>query len=377
MRYTLTIPARVNILGNPADANEGDYATISAAISIWAGAFVEEADDLVLEHLVRVGEDEFKAAHRWHGKPEELSSSSGDLDLMRATMRRVLSHSAELRDKIGRRGVRIGLWTDVPRNSGLGGSSLLILLMLGGLRAFYGLDRLVHNDYILAELTQRVEAKDLGITCGFADRYVPLMGGLAYLDFRGKLYHKPIGEEPFATYERLDAYVDDLPLVVASTGVQRESGDVHGAMRPKYLKEHEQYEKDPHQVPFLVKIMAEIGSTAWRGKIALLAHDWETFGALMNENHRLVNQMMEYCGFRDGAGWANNLFINVALENGALGAKLTGAGGGGSVFALTRPGDQERIIEQLERAAREHGLDDAHIYKVQVSHRGLCVEQQP
>ena len=31
MRYQLTVPARINILGNPSDANEGDFATITAA----------------------------------------------------------------------------------------------------------------------------------------------------------------------------------------------------------------------------------------------------------------------------------------------------------------------------------------------------------
>ena len=139
--------------------------------------------------------------------------------------------------KFAQRGVRIATWTDVPRQSGLGGSSLFVLLCLAGLREFYDLDRQVHNDYLLAELTQRVEAKDLGITCGFADRYVPLFGGVAYLDYRGKLHHKPLGQEPYVTYERLDAYVDDLPLVLASTGVIRDSGDVHGAMRPRYLEE--------------------------------------------------------------------------------------------------------------------------------------------
>jgi glucuronokinase len=375
MRYSLTIPARVNILGNPADANEGDHATISAAVSIWAGAFIEEAEGLVFEQLERGEGGGFEIIRRWQGRPEEMVYD-GNLNLMKAALKRSLDYSAELRDKVRQKGVKIGLWTDVPRNSGLGGSSLLVLLVLAGLRAFYDLDRHLHNDYLLAELTQRVEAKELGITCGFADRYVPLLGGLAYLDFRGKLYHKPIGEEPYATYERLDAYVDDLSLVVASTGVQRESGDVHGAMRPRYLEEHRQYEANPHQMPFLVKIMAEIGSTAWRGKMALLAHDWEVFGALMNENHRLVNEMMGYCGFRDGAGWANNLFIQTALENGALGAKLTGAGGGGSVFALTRPGDQERIIELLARAAREHGLDEAQIYKVHVTRQGLQINEQ-
>ena len=44
----LTIPARVNVLGNPSDANEGAHATISAAIDTYAGATVEPAGGLVL-----------------------------------------------------------------------------------------------------------------------------------------------------------------------------------------------------------------------------------------------------------------------------------------------------------------------------------------
>jgi galactokinase/mevalonate kinase-like predicted kinase len=375
MHYSLTIPARINILGNPADANEGAHATISAAINIWAGAFVEDAEELTLEQLARDEDGNFKVARSWQGKPEEMVYD-GYLDLMKAAMKRILDYSTELREKLSRRRVKIGLWTEVPRNSGLGGSSLLILLMLGGLRTFYDLDLKKHHDYVLAEITQRIEAKELGITCGFADRYVPLFGGLAYVDYRDKLYHKPLGEEPYATYERLDDYVDDLPLIVASTGVQRESGDVHGAMRPRYLQEYIQYEENPRQVPFLVKIMADIGATAWQGKIALLAGDLERFGTLMNENHRLVNQMMEYCGFRDGAGWANNLFIQTALESGALGAKLTGAGGGGSVFALTSPGEQSRVIEALRSVAQEHHLDQAQIYQVEVSRQGLRVTRE-
>ena len=52
-RYTLRIPARVNILGNPTDANEGDFATISAAINIYAGGAIEEADEYILQWIER------------------------------------------------------------------------------------------------------------------------------------------------------------------------------------------------------------------------------------------------------------------------------------------------------------------------------------
>jgi galactokinase/mevalonate kinase-like predicted kinase len=224
-------------------------------------------------------------------------------------------------------------------------------------------------------LTQRVEAKELGITCGFADRYVPLFGGIAYLDYRGKLHHRMICQEPYATYERLDAWVDDLPLVAISTGVMRDSGDVHSRMRPRYLQEHAEWsEMNGGAMPPMVRFMSSAWETAWRGKIALLEHDWDTFGALMNHNHRLVNDMMAYCGFSDGAGWANNLCIEVALKNGALGAKLTGAGSGGSVFALVRPGEEQKLVDIWKQTAKEADLPSAQIYRPRISCQGLIVE---
>jgi galactokinase/mevalonate kinase-like predicted kinase len=256
----------------------------------------------------------------------------------------------------------------------LGGSSLFVLVGLAGLRHYYDLDRQVHNDYVLAELTQRVEARDLGITCGFADRYVPLFGGIAYLDYRGKLHHRGVCEEPFVTYERLDPWVEDLPLVAISTGIERDSGDVHGRMRPRYLEEHDAWVERGGQAPPMVQFMQGAWQTAWQGKIALLEGNLEAFGALMNENHRLVNEMMAYCCFDDGAGWANNLLIETALANGALGAKLTGAGGGGSVFALTRPGQEGRLMELWRQTAAEAGLSSARIYRPHIARRGLVVE---
>lgn len=374
MRYKLTIPARINVLGNPSDANEGDFATISAAVDVRAGAVVEAAVGLVLEALRRTDGD-LSTSLRLEFRQDQLPLPyNGELDLLKGAVNRLHQHSAEFRVKFAQRGVRVATWTDVPRQSGLGGSSLFVLLTLAGLREFYDLDRHAHNDYLLAELTQRVEAKELGITCGFADRYVPLFGGITYLDYRGKLHHRPICQEPYATYERLDAWVDDVPLVAISTGIERDSGDVHRRMRPRYLEEHDAWAGSGGDAPPMVRFMTGAWETAWRGKIALLEHNWETFGALMNENHRLVNEMMAYCGFAKGAGWANNLLTETALANGALGAKLTGAGGGGSVFALTRPGQEGKLMEVWRQTAAEAGLTSARIYRPHISHQGLIVE---
>jgi len=375
MPYHLTIPARINILGNPSDGNEGDFATISAAVDVYAGATIEPAAGLILEHL-QPASGALECSCRLEFDPSDLPLPyTRELDLVKAAINRLHAFSPEFRKGLQRHGVRIATWTSVPRQSGLGGSSLPVLLTLAGLRLAYGLDPKVHNDYVLAELTQRVEAKELGITCGFADRYVPLFGGIAYLDYRGKLLHEAVRNEPYVSYERLDPWVSELPLVAISTGIERDSGDVHGRMRPRYLEECRGWTTPRDEPPPMVRFMQGAWQTAWRGKIALLEGDLAAFGALMNENHRWVDQMMAYCGFEEGAGWANNLLIDVALANGAYGAKLTGAGAGGSVFALVQPGDEARMMELWRQAALEMGLEQAQVYRLAIVHRGLVVEE--
>lgn len=374
MRYLLEIPARINVLGNPSDSTEGDFATISAAVNLYAKAEVSESEELLLEQKIRRGGELATTAQETYPSEVIPLPYNGTLDLIKGGINRLFQYSGEFREKVATRGAHIATWTEVPRQSGLGGSSLFVLLTLAGLRAFYQLDPQQHNDYVLAELTQRVEAKELGITCGYADRYAPLFGGLAYIDYRGKLDQKKLHEEPYATYERLTLPGDEFPLVAISSGVRRDSGDVHGKMRPIYLQEHRQWIVQGGEAPPMIRWMQTAWETAWKGKIALLAGDWKTFGELMNANHRAVDEMMAYCGFSEGAGGANNLLIRAALENGALGAKLTGAGGGGSVFALTYPGEKERVIQTWQGAAEKAGLTRAEIYRPRLDFRGLRVQ---
>jgi galactokinase/mevalonate kinase-like predicted kinase len=390
----MTVPARINILGNPSDANEGDFATISAAVNVFAGALVEPADKFVIE-MGPKNEIVTDFAHPDGScRPDpsfavrekiEISGSKrqvfehsdiplsydGELDLIKAAVNRLYHHSDEFKHKIKKRGIRIAVWSRVPRQSGLGGSSLIVLLTLAGLRQAYELDRIIHNDYVLAEITQNVEAKELAITCGFADRYAPLFGGLAYIDYRGKLFQKELGDEPYATYERLDGRSPQLPLVAITTGIKHQSGDVHGRMRPRYLQEYLEWRNRGGPPPPMVRYMQGAWKTAWQGKIALLAGDLEGFGQLMNVNHHWVDEMMTYCGFEDGAGWANNTCIQAAIENGALGAKLTGAGGGGSVFALTKPGCEDELVRIWQKTAQQAGLTQAHIFQPKICKHGL------
>jgi len=357
--FEVRLPARINVLGNPSDANEGAHQTISAAINLWGRAEVRPSDKLRFRQFPEEepGEQVSAEADSW----EEMDYGRG-FDLMVAATKTLAAYSEEFRARRSEALPEMVFHTEIPRQSGLGGSTVLVLLTMLGLVRFYRLDPRRHNPYVLAELAQRAEEKELNITCGFADRYVPLFGGLAYIDYRGKLFHAPIKEEPYCAYEPLLKFVDHFPLVMCSTGVQHKSGDVHRPMRACYLDEFRQCGGSYDSGGFMVKIMKAIGDTAWRGKIALLEGDLETFGGLMNENHRLVDEMMRYCGFEQGAGEANNRIIRAGLDAGALGAKLTGAGGGGSVFMMTRPGAEREVAEALKKALDEYGYRAGKVF---------------
>lgn len=370
MPIHLSLPARVNILGNPSDGNEGAHATISAAIDLRAKSVIDDHENYILE-IVGNGslQTEFD--------PSKLPIPyQGYTDLLSASINRLFAASHEFQSKIFTRGFRLRVWSDVPRQSGLGGSSLFVLLTLAAMREYYQLDRRAHNNYFMSEIAQRVEDLELDITCGYADRYVPLFGGLAYIDYHGKLEHKAIGEEPYATYERLDHQVDGLQLVGVMTGLPHNSGDVHSRMRSLYLDQYKEWRQNGGVMPPMVSIMHSAWECAWRGKIALLEGDLLRFGQQMDKNHQLVDEMMYYCGFEDGAGWANNIFIQAAKENGALGAKLTGAGGGGSVFALVKPGQEGFLIDAWQRAAAANNLEDAQVIGFSISPHGLVVDHK-
>ena len=128
-----------------------------------------------------------------------------------------------------------------------------------------------------------------------------------------------------------------LPFVLAHTGVIHSSDAVHKPLRERWLEGgravREGYER-----------IQRIGQ---EGKKALLLQNWERLGWLMNENHAIQRGL-------GGSGPQNEVLIDAAVENGALGAKLAGAGQGGTVIALTL--EPDRTVRALRAAGAERIL---------------------
>ena len=216
--------------------------------------------------------------------------------------------------------------TEIPVNAGLAGSTAVLVCVLAAVLKLLG--REYHRHY-LAEMLRTIELNYLKIQCGYQDQYMTVFGGLNYMDFRGKELYRELEGELYATVEPLEGSVRELPFVVVHTGVKRVSGEILRPIR-------ERWEEGDHEVREGYERIARL---ARRGKRALIDGDWPTFARLMNENHRIQCSL-------GASGPENDRLIGVAMRSGALAAKLAGAGGGGTILALTF--DPGRTIAALK-----------------------------
>ena len=314
MRVVASAPARANLIGNPSDQYGGN--TLSCTVALRARARIEPAEHCT---LVR-GEVRL-------GSAADLEPRDDLFDLPRAALR-------FLGGALPR--ARIELETEIPLQSGMAGSTAQLVALLHALHVFEGRTLSRHA---LAEQARDVERQALRVWCGFVDHYMAVFGGLCFVDFRGKARESE-GVAPFATVEPLADDVPVLPFVLAFTGVRHRSDSVHRPIR-------ERWEAGEPAVLAAYERIAEIGVA---GKRALLASDWERLGALMNENHAIQREM-------GGSGESNEALIEAALGAGAHGAKLAGAGDGGTIVVTWSEADSG----PLERALRAAGA--AELYR--------------
>ena len=322
-------PGRAGIIGNPTDMYGG--AVLSCSVGMRARVTVTPAPDLVLETTGQ----ECRIASR-----DDLRPQDDRFDLPRAILDYM--HLPPL-------ACHVRYESEIPLRSGLAGSTALVAALLQALLAWQGG---YPSAYQLAERARHIELNYLKVVCGYQDAYMCTFGGLNYMDFRGKQFYREAEAELFATIEPLAAYVPGLPFVLGFTGVRHSSGEVHKPLRERWLEGE----------PAVVEGYRRITEIARMGKKALLMEDWPLLGRLMNENHAVQRDL-------GGSGESNERLIATALEAGALGAKLAGAGSGGTIIALWPWED----VTSLEEALHEAGASAT--YCLQVA-EGVTIEKE-
>jgi mevalonate kinase len=122
-------------------------------------------------------------------------------------------------------------------------------------------------------------------------------------------------------------------LAIADTGIESSTREVVGDLRWRFEMDADRYQPLFDQV-------GEIGVAA---RSAMEQGQLDALGALMDENHALLQEMDVSCPDLDR-------LVLAAREGGALGAKLSGAGRGGNMIALVTEENQGRVDLMLRLA---------------------------
>ena len=234
-------------------------------------------------------------------------------DLVRETMRKA---------GIGG-GTEVVILSDIPHTgSGLGSSSTLTVGLLNALYAYSG--RTVSAE-TLARQACEIEIDILNKPIGKQDQYIAAYGGLNKIEF------KPDGS---VNVKKIKSGYDIFPvlrkhLLLFYTGIGH---------RAEAILE-EQTRLIAQTRPVLRKMKEQV-TTALE---LLSIGDIEGLGVLMQEGWRLKSRLASQIS----NNWINGL-IERALNAGAAGAKVTGAGGGGFLLVFCKPELHESVRSELK-----------------------------
>jgi D-glycero-alpha-D-manno-heptose-7-phosphate kinase len=289
-------PLRISFAGGGTDVppypeREGGC-VLNATIDSFAwGSLRPRSDDGIKLESVDLGLSlEFKT--------HEDMPLNGELDLVKAALARLEARNSQ--------GFDIFLHSDAPPGSGLGSSSALMVALVGLVRE---LKNQPLTDYETAQLAYAIEREDMGILGGLQDQYAATFGGFNFIEFyKDRVIVNPLRISPDIMNEL------EHNLLLCYTGVTRRSDRIIEDQTRRFENGHQD----------AVVALAEQKQLAIDMKNALLRRKLDDFGDLLHFAWQAKKRMSS----KISTPMIDNLY-EVARKHGAIGGKITGAGGGG------------------------------------------------
>ena len=215
---------------------------------------------------------------------------------------------------------------DVPANTGLGTSSSFTVGLLNTLHTY---KRESITAKALAEEACRIEIDILGEPVGKQDQYMAAFGGITCLTFakNGEVTVTPLNISP-DIIEELERHI-----MLFYTGIRRNSADVLSGQNNASQRDDKKVIENLHKIK-------EIGEEA---KIALESGNVHRFGELLHTHWQSKKNLSHKVSRPEIDRW-----YALARQNGALGGKIMGAGGGG-FFMFYVEGNKSKLRQVIKR----------------------------
>ena len=223
-------------------------------------------------------------------------------------------------------GFELYLHSDFPMKSGLGGSAVVSASVLGCFNQFRRDQWDLHE---LAELAYQAERLYLGIAGGWQDQYATVFGGFNFMEFRmdQNIVH-PLRIQPDTLLELEES------LILCDTGTIHDSGDIHEDQRMQMQKDDIR-----RLVQFNVELSYRMRNQLLRGRLLEFGHSLhEAWQSKRQFSSKISNSRLDQ-------------IYEGARQNGAVGGKLLGAGGGGFFLFYVPPFYKHDLMAYLESLA--------------------------
>jgi len=225
-------------------------------------------------------------------------------------------------------GIEIVSMADVPDGTGLGSSGSYLVALLA---ALYELKREKVSSHTLAEQASHIEIDLAGHPVGKHDQHLAASGGITCLDIQ------PDGEVRVSPLNISIGAIEELrnQVLLFFTGISRFS-------RVILDEQKRDTERGDSTVIDSLHRTKELG---YKVKESLEQGDLERFAMLLDQHWQNKKRRSKQISDQHIDRW-----YEIAKENGALGGKLIGAGGGGFLMILSPPGPAKQAIRSAMAA---------------------------
>lgn len=240
----------------------------------------------------------------------------GDLEMVKACIRRVEP----------RRGFMLETYSEIPLGSGLSSSAAIAVLTCAICMQH---ERGSFDQAEAAHMASDAERIDLNHWTGKQDQFAAAMGGIQFLEF--------VGEDVPHEHPPLDQHTErqlEKNLLLVFTGKAHLAGNIHLDILADYENKRGTVLPGMHGLKQVGRQMRD----------ALRSGDLDAFAALLNDNWKYHQMLHPTCATPE-----LHRFIETGLSNGAIGAKVCGAGGGGCVVYYAKDDEKPRLTRALQQ----------------------------